>query len=339
MERANHHSVTTKFFTYRRGDSSFRLLPKVNPQPSSLPQSLCDPKSPKTFSNADTQRTIKRRHASLGPDAPSAKKARFSLSDCARFVTLHLITPDRAIQLAHSFKGVVTYEGDDIQIELSSQSLDNLVRAINNAEQQNRLIPLASCTQSAQTPPGSIKQSSLGAYRVGEVIEPESSVALRLSHPPMGLSASPSRAFDRSPPSHRIRQFQGIVYHLWQETAPAVTADLNDLNAKTLDQVTPQHVLRPSNNDAPQPGDIYQLLHTTSTGSIIWVRNLESWSRVEEGHPHPIQVQYVLSVRKDGQPSWVKKETWRKYGRLLAPYRSSIECMPGSPNRLKLTGL
>lgn len=79
--------------------------------------------------------------------------------------------------------------------------------------------------------------------------------------------------------------------------------------------ILPQTVLRTSAEGVPRPGDIYQLMYSTIKPSIFWVvRNAGSgWTRVEAGHPHPIQVQYVLSIRKDPHgPSWVKKDTWQK---------------------------
>ncbi|TFK79241.1 hypothetical protein K466DRAFT_606294 [Polyporus arcularius HHB13444] len=62
-----------------------------------------------------------------------------------------------------------------------------------------------------------------------------------------------------------------------------------------------------------KPGDLY--IHTSNNGSKqAWLRaTTPTWTSVELLHPHPFLRGYVLNFLKNGEPSWVTKDTVRTY--------------------------
>ncbi|KAH9840944.1 uncharacterized protein C8Q71DRAFT_854793 [Rhodofomes roseus] len=65
---------------------------------------------------------------------------------------------------------------------------------------------------------------------------------------------------------------------------------------------------------APTIADIGELyVHKTGGKVQVWLRDASAtWVSVAEQHPHPVMEGYVLRLL-DGDPRWVKKETYRTY--------------------------
>ncbi|KZS95033.1 hypothetical protein SISNIDRAFT_464707 [Sistotremastrum niveocremeum HHB9708] len=336
---------TAKRFIYRQSTSGAHsqdhfkstLFPKNLDE---LSGAVLDPNvQGPTILPANTHTNTQKRALSLPPDEAvlNVKKLRrdFSQEPAAlvqpRPVLVHLTALDD-MHFSCNFTGEVTQNRSHISIALSTQDMTSLVAKIKEwYSSENTIAPPGSSsdhivfnvsgtqpnvTFSLPSPDHDKEVIKLPNARnkVSEVSDGDRSGASALvdTSPRGPRPKAPHLPISRPQATHRLRQFQGIFYRIWNEAPSLASADIA---SKNLESLAPQSVM----DAKTKAGDIYQLTYSASKPPIFWIVDGSdpAWIRVEAGHPHPVQLQYVLSVRKEPHgPSWVKKDTWRRTRKL-----------------------
>ncbi|KZT33294.1 hypothetical protein SISSUDRAFT_1066253 [Sistotremastrum suecicum HHB10207 ss-3] len=129
---------------------------------------------------------------------------------------------------------------------------------------------------------------------------------------------------DRTPPVRSARTVRGFHWTLWRETAsPGIHDDVRNNSVIPLVKI-----------ESSSAGDLYELRYGPDRPQM-WVRNLEPsvWTLVPSALSppvyHPENDEYVLYMKDDASsPSWVKRETRKKYARQL----EKLNRMPGNPS-------
>ncbi|KZT31328.1 hypothetical protein SISSUDRAFT_1067852 [Sistotremastrum suecicum HHB10207 ss-3] len=303
---------SAKYYTYRQTPQD--RVPEPHMKTTLFPKDIASLTSSLSKPTLDRDPNSLKRSSptSLDEASPASKKRREdnpSGPEEHHDIVLRFLSSKDGSVLSHAFQGKITKKENEVLVEIPSLSLEKLVNKMNYTLDADTLT--SPCA--AQVAETALKPSKAPMLATPPADSEASSSSTRKSLGPQSSQpAHTELSVQRCVPSHRLRQFQGIYYHLWIE-GPSLTSC--DMATKNFRGILPQPVAPAK----PQLGDIYQLTYSVGKAPILWIigNSGGSWTRAEPGSPHPVQVHYVLSLRKEPHgPSWVKKDTWRKTKRL-----------------------